>query len=173
MGILLITWLVLMPAAAAPQEIDLESLDALADRAEDSTVIDLDTSLIHLGSMFLSDDDEEEAAAKEVIAGLEGIRVRVLEFDRDDSYTDAELDDVRSQLQGAGWNRLISINEDDEERVEVWAHRELNTVTGMFVLVAEPDELVVVNLVGRINLQGLLSLAGQFGIPEDIGEEID
>ncbi len=172
MGILLLTLLALMSAAAAPQQIDLESLDRLAARAEGSTVIDLDTALIQLGSMFLSDDDKEESTAKNIIAGLDGIKIRVLEFDDGAAYTSADLDEVRSQLQGTGWARLISINEGNEEQVEVWAHRGVDTVTGLFVMVAEPDELVVVNLIGTIDLTGLRSLAGQFGIPEDIGEEI-
>jgi hypothetical protein len=36
---------------------------------------------------------------------------------------------------------------------------------GLAVIVAEPRSLTVVNVVGRIDLEKLGALAGQFGIP--------
>ena len=173
MSISLLVLLALMPAPAPPQQIDLGSLEPLAARAENSIDIDLDASAMHWGSMLLSDEDEEESAAKAVISGLVGIRVRVLNFDTDDGYRSADLDGVRSQLQSGTWNRLIAISDNDEEQMEVWAHRQEDTLNGLFVLVAKPDKLAVVNLIGAINLEGLRSLAGKFGIPEGIGGEIE
>ena len=41
-----------------------------------------------------------------------------------------------------------------------------NRSSGLVILVAEPRELTVVNIVGPIDLNRLASLKGQFGIPD-------
>jgi hypothetical protein len=54
------------------------------------------------------------------------------------------------------------------ESVEVYVYREGETSGGLAVVVAEPRELTVVNIVGPIDLAQLGALGGQLGIPKEI-----
>jgi hypothetical protein len=49
--------------------------------------------------------------------------------------------------------------------VEIHSWRENNASGGLAILVVEPAELTVVNIVGPIDLARLAALQGQFGIP--------
>jgi hypothetical protein len=55
---------------------------------------------------------------------------------------------------------------DFELIVGVWIFRKGENATGMAIVVAGSDELVVVNLVGSIRPEDLSSVGGQFGIPQ-------
>ncbi|HJZ95022.1 MAG TPA: DUF4252 domain-containing protein, partial [Candidatus Solibacter sp.] len=74
---------------------------------------------------------------------------------------------IRVQLKGPEWQRAVGINSDEErETVEVWVRNENGKMSGMAILVAEPRELTVVNLVGTVELSTLSELGGAFGIPK-------
>ncbi len=70
----------------------------------------------------------------------------------------------------APWSRIVSINSRQErERVEVYMWRESDQPGGLAVLVSEPRELTVVNIIGRIDLAQLAELRGVLGIPDVLG----
>jgi hypothetical protein len=48
-----------------------------------------------------------------------------------------------------------------------------HTISGVVVIVAEPKELTVVYIDGPVDMDGLSKLAGNFGIPEDIGTKVE
>jgi hypothetical protein len=177
---------VVVPAGAwATQAIDFSSVEALRTKASNVVSVNIGPELIQFAAAFMSSDDEDEAAARAVIEGLEGIQVRVFEFDGPDGYAPADLVAIQDQLNVAGWVRIVEVHEDNEE-VGVWMFMPTTgpdgpVVEGLVVLVQEPSEVVLVNIAGTINpsdmaalgqlgaLGGLENLGG-FGDLEDLGD---
>lgn len=167
MGVWLLLGL-LVPSAAWAQgaRLQLDGLSRLAGAASEVTDVSLDPAMLQLAGNFLSDQDQESEAVRQLLQGLQGIHVKSFAFDRDDAYTPGDVQSVRDQLTGA-WTRLVMTESQKErELVEVYAYREGDRSTGLAILVAEPRELTVVNIVGPIDLTKLAALSGQFGVPE-------
>jgi|SRR5687768_5725245 len=163
----LMAFLLVGPASALGQgaRLQLDRLDRLADRAEESVNITVDPAMLKLASAFLKGQGDD-AAVKEILSGLQGIYVRSFEFDRENAYTPDDVNAIRKQLTAPGWSRLVTVDSKrDRELVEVYSWREGNESGGLAILVAESMELTVVNIVGPIDLTKLAALQGHFGIP--------
>ena len=65
-------------------------------------------------------------------------------------------------------NRDKRTHENNEIYVMKDAH---DNIAGIAILVAEPKELTVVNIVGPVDLDKLSALDGKFGIPENKEKE--
>lgn len=160
--------LTLAPAAALAQgaRLQIDHLNRLAERAEESVTVDVTPDMLKLFQSFAPADDPKAAAVKELIAGLKGIYVRTFEFADKKGYTPDDVATIRKQLTAPGWARMVSINEPkNQETVDVYCYQEAGKIAGLAVLVAEPAELTVVNIVGPIDLSKLPALGGVFGIP--------
>ena len=154
------------PALAQEARLQLPNLDSLAKQATESIDITLDTSLLQLAASFLG-NDKDEAVIKELLSGLQGIYVKSFEFDREGLVPKSDIDAVRSQLTRGSWSRLVGVKstrESSESEVYAWMEKGVNR--GLAVVVFEPRKFTVVNIVGRIDLDKLRSLEGQFGIPK-------
>jgi hypothetical protein len=104
---------------------------------------------------------------KEVISGLTGVYVKSFEFDREGVYSDADVESIRRQLKTPGWTRVVNIDSKrDREQVEMYVWRQGEQSGGLAILAAEPKELTVVNIVGRVDLTKLGALQGLMGIPK-------
>jgi hypothetical protein len=153
--------------AQEPARLLLPNLDALAKRAADTVDVTLDASLLQLAASFMTGGDADEAAVKELIRGLKGIYVKSYEFDADGAYSSTDLDGVRAQLGRGSWTRLVNVTSSRERSVsEVYAWMDQGVSNGLAIISAEPRELTIVNIVGRIDLDKLRRLEGQFGIPK-------
>ena len=162
-----VAWLLIAPAAASAQgaRLQLDHLDRLAAKAAETVNISIDPSMLKLASSFMSGNGEN-ASIKDLLAGLKGIYVKVFEFEQANVYTSDDVNAVRKQLTRSEWQRLVTVDSKrDGELVEVYSWRERGESGGLAVLVAEPTELTVVNIVGPIDLEKLGKLQGQFGIP--------
>jgi hypothetical protein len=156
----------LLGTIGTAQQLDLSSLDRLASRATESSLITLDEDKLKLASRFLSGQDLTQDLTKNVIQGLKGIYVRTFEFDRPNAFTAADLEPIRKQLTAPGWSSIISVKERDESS-EIWLHSKNGALSGLAIIAAEREELAVVNIVGPVDLNSLAKLAGNFGIPKD------
>lgn len=160
--------LVMVPTAAFAQgaRLQLDQLSALGQRAKEVVDITLDPAMLKLTAGFLAAGKGNDSAIKEIIAGLQGIYVKVFEFDNDGAYTTADVESVRRQFAAPGWSRMVVVDsKEDRETVDIYAWRNGDRPGGIGILVAEPRELTVVNIVGEIDLAKLAALQGQFGIP--------
>jgi len=148
------------------------SLDALAARASETVEVNLDQRMLQLASRFLDNEDDQEA--KQIIKNLKAIYVRSYEFAKAGEYNPAELEPVRAQLlRDKEWSRIVGVrSRKDGENVDVFVKAEGDHLVGMWVLSAEPKELVVVNIQGPIDMNSLSELGGQFGIPKIKRQEI-
>jgi hypothetical protein len=116
--------------------------------------------------------DPDAAHVVEVIKGLKGIYVKNFEFDSPGQYSQADVEAIRSQLTGPGWQRIVtSFSKRSGERDEVYLLKNGDKINGITVLVAEARELTVVNIVGAIDPEKLGELGGHFGIPEQIKDQ--
>jgi hypothetical protein len=145
----------------------LESLDRFAGRADETVRIDVDGILLNLGKSVLSDDDPDEKTVKAIIEGLRGVYVRSYGFKSEGEFKDADLGVLREQLRGPGWSRIVDVktHDVDIDGAEVYALTSGGRVGGMAVIVVEPKQLTVVNIVGSIDLEKLKRLEGSLGIP--------
>jgi hypothetical protein len=164
-----IGWIALVGLGiAAPQEIKLPAnLDQLAAKASNVVDVTMDGPLLQLAGRFLSDKDPDEAHVKKMIAGLKGIYVRSLEFENRGEYQESDVEQLRAQLKAPGWTRVVGVrSKKDGENAEVFLKNDGTSVGGLVVLVANPKELTIVNIVGTINPEDIRDLGGHFGIPK-------
>jgi hypothetical protein len=141
------------------------SLDKLAEKAEESVVVTLDKSMLRLTSRFL--DEQEDAEVKKLVAGLDSIYVRSLEFAKEGEYSAADVEAVRTQLQAPAWSRIVGVrSQRSGQDVDVYFKNTGNgQLGGIVVIAAEAKELTIVQINGTLDPAHLVDLGGEFGIP--------
>jgi hypothetical protein len=153
-------------ALAQDARLRIDHLEALARKAAETTDVTLDGPLLQL-AVKLIPKDENLAAVRSLVAGLRGVYVRSYEFDSDGAYSDADVETIRTQLTGPGWVRIVGVHSTHgRETTDVFLMPQGDNLGGLAVLVAEPRELTVVNIVGPIDLSKLGAIEGEFGVPK-------
>lgn len=164
-----------VPARAQNARLNLERLEKLGSKAVEVTNVTLDGDMLQLAAKFLDMDheDEDAAQAKEIVKKLKGIYVKSFEFEESHQYSAADVEEIRAQLAAPGWNKIVeSRSKRNKENDEVYFFKDANNnIGGIAVLVAEPKELTVVNIVGPVDMDKLSALSGKFGIPADREKE--
>ncbi|MDT5268877.1 MAG: hypothetical protein QOH49_1063 [Acidobacteriota bacterium] len=145
----------------------LESLERLAPKAAETVNIEIDGILIKFAGSILSDKDADERAVKELVTGLRGVYVRSYEFKSDGQFADADVAAVREQLRAPGWSRVMDVKSRglDFGDAEVYMATAGGHVEGFALLVVEPKELTVVNIVGSLDLDKLRQLGDTLNLP--------
>ncbi len=169
MNRLRLVWITIaMTAAPLAAQIQISGLDRLAERATNSTTIDLDANVMKMAAAFLSQQDKDQAKVKTLLGGLQGIHVHSFEFEKKGQYSQQDVESIRSQLQGPQWSRIVSVQEkgEDAETAEIYTRMVDGKVAGFAIITAEPKELTVVAIEGSIALEDLAALGGQFGVPQ-------
>nr|MDQ3011177.1 DUF4252 domain-containing protein [Acidobacteriota bacterium] len=123
--------------------------------------------LLQVAAKFLSDKNPQEAAVKDLVSKIQGVYVRVFEFEKTGEYQLSDIEPIRSQINSPGWTKIVGVTSKREgQKIEV--HLKMDdkgVINGLAILAIEPKELVIVNIVGPIDLEKLRQLEGQFGIP--------
>lgn len=160
-----------LPASAQDARLKLDHLEKLGAKAVEVNSVTLDGSMLQLAAKFvdMDKDDPESGQVRDLIKNLKGIYVKSFEFEKPNQYSAADVEDIRTQLAAPGWSKIVEsrdkrANENDEIYVMKDTH---NNIAGIAILVAEPKELTVVNIVGPVDLDKLSALEGKFGIPEN------
>ncbi len=143
-------------------KLQLDNLNKLGDKAARVTDVTLDGSLLNfaVGLIEKMDDegDKDVAQLKSIVKGLKGIYIKSFEFDQNNQYTRADVEAVRSQL-GAQWTKVVqSIDKRSNEHDEIYLLKNGEQVGGVVILVAEPRELTVVNIVGNVPVEKIAAL---------------
>ena len=154
------------PAAAAGR-LRLESLEKLAPKAAEAVNIEIDGILIKVAGSMLSDEDADERAVKELITSLRGVYVRSYEFKSAGEFAEADVAAVREQLRAPGWSRVMDVKSKglDFGNAEVYLATAAGRVEGFALLVVEPREVTVVNIVGALDLDKIRRLGDNFKLP--------
>ena len=167
------------PPPGTGARLQLDNLDHLASLATETVNVTIDPAMLKMAAGLLKNERQNDAALA-MLNDIQGIYVRSFEFDRDNAYSQDDVKAVRTQLAAPGWSRMVEVeskgNRSEEkngvkttsggfELVQIYGWRDGNQPGGLAILVAEPRELTVVNIVGPIDLAKLGALQGQFGIP--------
>lgn len=162
-----LTLCIWISAAGYGQGLDLKHLNRLAAKASDVTDVTLDGSLLKLAAKFLSADDPDQVKIKKLVAGLKGIYVKTFEFENEGEYAESDVSSIRKQLQSPGWSRIVTVHSrKDGENAEVYINTGGSDSGGLAIICANPKELTVVNIVGKIDLDELSELGGNMGVPK-------
>lgn len=155
-------------AQAQDARLQFSQLDKLATKAENVVEVTLDKNLLQVAAKFLSDKNPTEAAVKDLVSKLQGVYVRVFEFDKTGEYSLGDVEPIRSQVAAPGWSKIVGVMSKREgQKVDVHLRMDnAGLIHGLLILATQPKELVVVNIVGPIDLEKLSQLEGQFGIPK-------
>ena len=151
----------------APGRLRLDSLARLAPKAAESVDIEIDGFLIKFAGSLLSNEDADERAVKELVEGLRGVYVKSYEFKGEGQFADADVAAVREQLRAPAWTRLIGVETRgiDFGDAEVYLSSAGGRVEGFALLVVEPKEVTVVNIVGSLDLDKLKRLRANLKLP--------
>lgn len=103
-------------------------------------------ALLRFAAAHVEDDQE----TRELLRGLDGIRIRVYEIDGDAARVAQRMDGISRKLQAGGWERVLLVRSEGGQAhmlVKVSDQR----IRGMTVLVSDGEsEAVIVNLMGDI-----------------------
>jgi len=160
-----------LPVFAQGAKLELKNLEKLSGKASEVNDVTLDGAMLELAWKFIQvDHDPESAQLRETLKGLKGIYVKNFEFDGPNQYSQADVEAIRTQLTAPGWQRIVeSRSQHAKEHDEIYVMKQGDAITGLAILVAEPTELTVVNIVGPIDISKLATIEGHFGIPGDNG----
>ncbi|MGH9753550.1 MAG: DUF4252 domain-containing protein [Blastocatellia bacterium] len=157
------------PVYAQNARLQIDHLDRLFPKAVETIDVRIDGSLLLMASKFLRSDKTDEAAVKEIVQALKGVYVKGVEFEKEGEYTESDVEAVRQQLTTPGWDRIVGVrSKRDGENVEVFLMINNDAVIeGIGVLISDPKQIMVVNVVGPLDPEKINNLRGQFGIPKD------
>ena len=170
---LLVSLFVLAACTAQAQLVKIPaSFDKLAEKADEVTDVTLDPATLGLAGKFLSDKNADERAAKKAVTSVTGIYVRSYEFAKEGEYSEADVEVLRAQLRGPGWNCIVNVrSKKNKENTQVCFYSENGKPAGMAIIAAEPKELTIVSISGALDPDSLGALEGQFGIPKVHGDK--
>ena len=156
-------------AWAQSPKLDLGHLAKLADKADEVVDVTLDGPTLKFAEKFMNDEDGQDNEALQVIKKLTGIYVKSFEFDKPGQYSPEDVEAIRSQLRGSAWSKFVNVtSKHDHELDEIYLMSDPagKGNQGLAIIVAEPQELTVVNIVGPIDVEHLAALEGKMGVPD-------
>jgi hypothetical protein len=145
------------------------NLEKLADQADHSVTVTLDSHLLRLIARF-----DKDVEARKALDGVESVHVRSFQFRFEDEYKGSDVDALRSQFQAPGWSRIVGVRSrrwSGDGDVDVFFKDGGNgKLAGIVVIAAEPREFTFVSIDGSLLPEQLARLGGQFHIPRlDLG----
>jgi hypothetical protein len=160
---------VVVPAnAQEPARLNLERLSGLETKARDVVEVNIDGKLIELGKRVLAKvDDEDSAKVAQAISGLKAIYVRVYNFEHENDYNIADIDEIRAQLNSPGWEKLANVrSKRNNQKVDVFTMFTGNLMSGIAVVISDTKSVAVVNVIGGVDIETLVELGGKMNIPK-------
>ncbi|MBL4820335.1 MAG: DUF4252 domain-containing protein [Gammaproteobacteria bacterium] len=147
-----------------PGYVDFSSLSAIAG-GEPNVEISLKEPLLKLITNILKNNDEQAA---DFISTLLRVNVRVFDSSMLDSNRVAEtMSNIAEDLDAQSWERVVRVR-DEEQHVDVYFRLsdDGDLIYGIAIMVAEPGETVMINIVGEISPDDISAIATRFDIDE-------
>ncbi len=161
----------LMPVAFAQSDIeshpgfvDFSSLTTMVN-AEPTVEISLKAPLLNMVTNLIRAEDEQAA---DFISRLLRVTVNVFESSAVDvDEISQSMEGIAGNLETEGWERVVRVREDDSH-VDIYVRLSTDGefIHGLAIMVAEPYETVLVNIVGDISGNDLAALGRRFDIDE-------
>jgi hypothetical protein len=156
-----------MTANAQDAKLRFDNLGYLEQKARDVVEVNIDGKVLELAKRVLlkvKDQDAKKVGA--AISGLQGIYVRVFNFENENEYNLADVEMIRSQLQTPGWEKLANVrSKKNNQKIDVFTMFTGDTMSGIAVVISESKSIAVVNVVGPIDIDLLAELGGKLNIP--------
>jgi hypothetical protein len=137
--------------------------DKLNARAVEKVDVNLQGPVLEMASKFLGAGND--AKIKQLVQVLKCVYVKSFTFDKEGQYSDADLNEIRSKVQGTDWSKIVDVQEKHESSA-VYLKTDGKQSQGFVVISAEPKELTVVQIIGPIDPSMLGELGGKMGIPK-------
>ncbi len=155
-------------ANAQDARLRFEKLNLLEDRAKDVVEVNIDGKLLDLAKRVLTKvNDADAKKVGQAINGLKAIYVRVYNFEKENEYNIADIDDIRSQLQSPGWSKLANVrSKKNNQKIDVFTMFTGDVMSGVAVVISESKSVAFVNVVGPIDIDLLAELSGKLNIPK-------
>lgn len=154
-----------------PGYVDFSVLTAIAN-IEPTVEISLKAPLLNMVTNLIRSEDEEAA---DFISKLLRVTVNVFESNAIDvSEIAASMNEIASNLDDAGWDRVVRVRE-DPEHVDIYFRLsdDADVIYGIAIMVAEPGDTVLVNIVGDISADDIAALGRRFDIDELVDMEVE
>ncbi len=147
--------------------IRFENLNYLEQKARDVVEINIDGKLLELAKrVLIKVKDQDAKKVGQAISGLEGIYVRVYNFENENEYNSADVEMLRSQLQTPGWEKLANVrSKKNNQKIDVYTMFKGDVMSGLAVVISESKSVAVVNVIGPIDIDLLAELGGKLNIP--------
>lgn len=121
--------------------------------AEPKVSVNLNQALLRFVTSVASEAATEVTGIREIIGQLRQVRVEVYEGV---GHSLAEASDTEAKkLQEAGWTTVVRAYGDDGERVNVMMLPNDESIAGLVVIAAGPDEMAFVNVAGELDPESL------------------
>jgi len=165
-------WLLAIAAAALPlcaQTVDFKMLDKLAEKAKESSVVNLGPEQLGMLAGLSAGEGKDLAA---LAKSLRAIQVRSYEFDRQGEYDLGILRAFRDKLKASGeWVNVIETKAKDGFTDISYARGADGKSKGFLIIAAEPREVSVVYIDGPLDLSSIGKIGGVMGIPAIVGSQ--
>jgi hypothetical protein len=145
-----------------------ERLNGLETKAEEVVEVNIDGKLLDLAKrVMVKVDDADSKKIGLAISGLKGIYVRVYNFKDENEYNIADVEEIRSQLNAPGWERLANVrSKKNNQKIDVFTMFTGDVMSGVAVVVSESKSIAVVNVIGPIDIDLLAEMSGKLNIPK-------
>ena len=152
---------------AQDARLHFERLNGLETHARDVVEVNVDGKLLDLAKRVTTKvNDADAKKIAQAISGLKGIYVRVYNFEKENEYNMADVDEIRSQLSAPGWEKLANVrSKKNNQKVDVYTMFTGDVMSGVAVVISESKSIAVVNVIGPIDIETLIELSGKMNIP--------
>lgn len=154
----------------AKAKIDVSHLTALEDKAASVIDVNVDRRTLRLAEKFFKNDNPDEKAIKELIAGIEGITVKVFEFEKEGEYQASDYQMLKTQIDNnPNWIRLAGVRSKKKDMINVEVSimtDDNDNLLGVAIIAAEKEHLAVINIIGTFDIAKIRDLSGKFNIPD-------
>ena len=135
---------------------DFGQIPGVPDKA--TVEVDLNPTLIGLASQTTR---AENPAVADLLAGIDGVRVRVYKSLENVSDVADFIAEVSNRLERADWQQVVSVQED--RTVKVYLRGDDDTVTGLTAMVLGDAEAVFITVAGTLNAELLAQTMSTLG----------
>jgi len=145
-----------------PGYVDFSELQFLSGD-EPIVEVNLKSPLLSMLAGFASHEDPE---AGEIISSLEKVIVRVFDSSAHDANQIADaIARTADSLSSNGWEQIVRVR-DGDDNVDVYfkTSPDASMIHGITVMVMEPAETVLINVIGEINANDIAMLGDRLDI---------
>ncbi|MEP6901814.1 MAG: DUF4252 domain-containing protein [Actinomycetota bacterium] len=153
---------------AQDARLHFEKLNGLETKARDVVEVNIEGKLLDLARrVMMKSKDADAQKVGQAIKDLKGIYVRVFNFENENEYNIADIDEIRSQLNAPGWEKLANVrSKRNNQKVDVYTMFTGDVMSGLAVVVSESKSIALVNVIGPIDIDLLMELSGKMNIPK-------